>query len=114
LLRSRTGSADAKQTVRRADKEDRREKGDRVRVLDAGRLMEGPDEEEKMNRKLPSLARAAVYLLAFVVPPVLVGVVGVKAALSYRYEGRPPRGPRPGSSRRPRGTTRTSRRPSCC
>jgi hypothetical protein len=28
------------------------------------------------------LARAVVYLLAFLVPPVLVSVVGVKAALS--------------------------------
>ena len=42
-----------------------------------------------MNRKLLWLARAVVYLLAFVVPPVLVGVVGVKAALSDRYEGPP-------------------------
>ena len=42
-----------------------------------------------MNRKLLWLARAVVYLLAFVVPPVLVGVVGVKAALSERYEGPP-------------------------
>jgi putative intracellular protease/amidase len=46
-------------------------------------------EEEKMNRKLPFLARAAVYLLAFVVPPVLVAVVGVKAGLADRYEGPP-------------------------
>jgi hypothetical protein len=35
------------------------------------------------------LARAAVYLLAFVVPPVLVGVVGVEAGLADRYEGPP-------------------------
>ena len=42
-----------------------------------------------MNRKMLLLARAVVYLLAFVVPPVLVGVVGVKAALSDRYEGPP-------------------------
>ena len=43
-----------------------------------------------MNRKLIFLARAVVYLLALVVPPVLVGVVGVKAGLSDRYEGPPP------------------------
>ena len=42
-----------------------------------------------MNRKMLLLARAVVYLLAFVVPPVLVGVMGVKAALSDRYEGPP-------------------------
>jgi putative intracellular protease/amidase len=46
-------------------------------------------EEEKMNRKLLLLARVVVYLLAFAVPPVLVGVVGVKDALSDRYEGPP-------------------------
>jgi putative intracellular protease/amidase len=39
-----------------------------------------------MNRKLLLLARAMVYLIAFVAPPVLVGVVGVKAGLSDRYE----------------------------
>jgi putative intracellular protease/amidase len=37
--------------------------------------------------KQPFLARAVVYLLAFLVPPVLVSVVGVKAAESARYEG---------------------------
>jgi hypothetical protein len=37
-----------------------------------------------MNRKMPFLARAAVYLLAFLVPPVLVSVVGVKAVESAR------------------------------
>ncbi len=42
-----------------------------------------------MNRKMLLLARAVVYLLAFAVPPVLVGVVGVKAGLSDRYEGPP-------------------------
>ena len=42
-----------------------------------------------MNRKLLFLARAVVYLLAFIVPPVLVGVVGVKAGLADRYEGPP-------------------------
>jgi len=47
------------------------------------------EEEKDMNRKMLLLARAVVYLLAFVVPPVLVGVVGVKAALSDRYEGPP-------------------------
>jgi putative intracellular protease/amidase len=46
-------------------------------------------EEEKMNRKLLFLARAVVYLLAFVVPPVLVSVVEVKAGLADRYEGPP-------------------------
>jgi putative intracellular protease/amidase len=51
--------------------------------------MVGCEEEEKMNRKPLLLARVVVYLLAFVVPPVLVGVVGVKAALSDRYEGPP-------------------------
>jgi putative intracellular protease/amidase len=44
---------------------------------------------KSLAEKLPFLARAVVYLLAFVVPPVLVGVVGVKAALSDRYEGPP-------------------------
>lgn len=29
-----------------------------------------------MTKKLPFVARFAVYLLAFVVPPVLVGVFG--------------------------------------
>ena len=33
-------------------------------------------EEKMMNRKMLFLARAAVYLLAFLVPPVLVSVVG--------------------------------------
>src|SRR5215207_6145054 len=33
------------------------------------------------------LARALVYLLALLVPPLLVGVVGMKAAESARYEG---------------------------
>jgi putative intracellular protease/amidase len=47
------------------------------------------EEEKDMNRKMLLLARAVVYLLAFVVPPVLVGVVGVKAALSDRYEEPP-------------------------
>ena len=42
-----------------------------------------------MESKLPFLARAVVYLLAFVVPPVLVGVVGVKVGLADRYEGPP-------------------------
>jgi putative intracellular protease/amidase len=41
------------------------------------------------KRKLLSLARAVVYLLAFVVPPVLISVVGMKAAESARYEGPP-------------------------
>jgi len=42
-----------------------------------------------MNRKMLFLARAAVYLLAFLVPPVLVSVVGFKAVESTRYEGPP-------------------------
>jgi transcriptional regulator GlxA family with amidase domain len=46
-------------------------------------------EQEKMGAKLTFLARALVYLLAFVVPPVLVAVVGVKAGLADRYEGPP-------------------------
>ena len=39
-----------------------------------------------MRRNMLFLARAVVYLLAFVVPHVLVAVVGTKAALSDRYE----------------------------
>jgi putative intracellular protease/amidase len=46
-------------------------------------------EEEIMKRKMLLLARAAVYLLAFLVPPLLVSVVGVKAAESARYEAPP-------------------------
>ena len=42
-----------------------------------------------MRQKMLFLARAAVYLLAFVVPLVLVSVVGVKAGLADRYEGPP-------------------------
>jgi putative intracellular protease/amidase len=42
-----------------------------------------------MNRKMLFLARAVVYLLAFLVPPVLVSVVGFKAVESTRYEGPP-------------------------
>ena len=42
-----------------------------------------------MRRKMLFSARIAVYLLAFILPPVLVAVVGVKSALSDRYE-RPP------------------------
>jgi putative intracellular protease/amidase len=42
-----------------------------------------------MNRKMLFLARAAVYLLAFLVPHVLVSVVGFKAVESTRYEGPP-------------------------
>ena len=44
-------------------------------------------EEEKMNRKMLFLARAVVYLLAFLVPPVLISVVGMRAVESARYEG---------------------------
>jgi putative intracellular protease/amidase len=39
-----------------------------------------------MKRKMLFLVRTVVYLLAFLVPPVLVSVVGVKAAVSDRYE----------------------------
>jgi transcriptional regulator GlxA family with amidase domain len=42
-----------------------------------------------MNEKMPFLARTVVYLLAFLVPPVLVSVVGFKAVESVRYEGPP-------------------------
>jgi putative intracellular protease/amidase len=39
-----------------------------------------------MNRKMLFLARAVVYLLAFLVPPVLISVVGMRAVESARYE----------------------------
>jgi hypothetical protein len=39
-----------------------------------------------MKRKMIFLARAMAYLLAFLVPPLLVSVVGMKAAESARYE----------------------------
>ncbi len=42
-----------------------------------------------MNRKMLFLAKAVVYLLAFLVPPVLASVVGFKAVESTRYEGPP-------------------------
>src|ERR687894_3294409 len=42
-----------------------------------------------MGRKLPLLARSVVYLMALIVPPVLVGIVGVKAGLPDRYGGPP-------------------------
>jgi putative intracellular protease/amidase len=42
---------------------------------------------KSLAEKLLLLARIVVYLLAFVVPPVLVSVVGVKSAESDRYEG---------------------------
>ncbi|SHN38448.1 DJ-1/PfpI family protein [Cryptosporangium aurantiacum] len=45
-----------------------------------------------MRRILTRAARIAVYLVAFVVPPVLISVVGVRAALADRYE--PPPGER--------------------
>ena len=44
-------------------------------------------EEGKM--KMLFLARAVVYLLAFLVPPLLVSVVGMKAVEATRYEGPP-------------------------
>jgi putative intracellular protease/amidase len=46
-------------------------------------------EEKKVNRKMLFLARAVVYLLAFLVPPVLISVVGMRAVESARYEGPP-------------------------
>src|SRR5918997_2431209 len=42
-----------------------------------------------MKTKLLFLARVVVYLLAFLVPPVLVSVVGMRAVESTRYEGPP-------------------------
>ena len=42
-----------------------------------------------MKTKLLFLARVVVYLLAFLVPPVLVSVVGMKAVESVRYEAPP-------------------------
>ena len=42
-----------------------------------------------MRRKLPLLTRIVVYLLAFILPPVLMGVMGVRAGLFDRYEGPP-------------------------
>ena len=42
-----------------------------------------------MNRKMLYLARAVVYLLAFLVPPVLVSVMGMRAVESARYEAPP-------------------------
>src|ERR671917_2416322 len=44
---------------------------------------------KSLAEKLPFLVRAVVYLLAFVVPPVLVSVVGMKAVESVRYEAPP-------------------------
>jgi putative intracellular protease/amidase len=46
-------------------------------------------EEEKMKRKMLFLVRAVVYLLAFLVPPLLVSVAGVKAVEFARYEAPP-------------------------
>jgi putative intracellular protease/amidase len=46
-------------------------------------------EEKKVKRKLLFLTRAVIYLLVFLVPPVLVGVAGVNAAEAGRYEGTP-------------------------
>ena len=43
------------------------------------------DDRRSLGRLI--LARALVYLLALLVPPLLVGVVGMKAAESARYEG---------------------------
>jgi len=47
------------------------------------------EEVKEMKRKMLLLVRAVVYLIAFLVPPVLVSVVGVKAAESGRYEEPP-------------------------
>jgi putative intracellular protease/amidase len=44
------------------------------------------EEEKMMKRKVLFLARTVVYLLAFLVPPVLVGVLGMKAVEPARYE----------------------------
>jgi hypothetical protein len=44
-------------------------------------------EEKQMNKKMLFLAMAVVYLLAFLVPPVLISVVGMRAVESARYEG---------------------------
>ncbi len=38
-----------------------------------------------MKTKLLFLARVVVYLLAFLVPPVLISVVGMRAVESARY-----------------------------
>jgi hypothetical protein len=43
-------------------------------------------KEKKMRKKLLTLARTAVYLLAFLAAPVLFGVVGMHAAESATYE----------------------------
>ncbi|GAA3384698.1 DJ-1/PfpI family protein [Cryptosporangium minutisporangium] len=42
-----------------------------------------------MSRILTRIARVAVYLIAFVVPPVLISVFGVRAAQADRYEPPP-------------------------
>lgn len=39
-----------------------------------------------MSSKLAFLTRVVIYLLAFIVPPVLVSVMGIKASLADRYE----------------------------
>ena len=44
---------------------------------------------KSLAEKLPFLARAVVYLLAFLLPPVLVSVAGMKAVESVRYEAPP-------------------------
>ena len=46
-------------------------------------------EEKYVNRKMLFVMRAVIYLLAFLLPPLLVSIVGVKASLSDRYEGPP-------------------------
>jgi hypothetical protein len=47
-------------------------------------------EEKKIKKmKLLFLARAVVYLLAFLVPPLLVSFAGVRAAESDCYEAPP-------------------------
>jgi putative intracellular protease/amidase len=46
-------------------------------------------EEKKMKWKLLFLARAVVYLLAFLVPPLLIGVGGLKTDEAARYEESP-------------------------
>jgi putative intracellular protease/amidase len=45
--------------------------------------------EKKVKRKMVFLMRIVVYLIAFLVPPVLVGAAGMSAAETGRYEDPP-------------------------
>jgi hypothetical protein len=58
-------------------------------------------EEKKMNRKMLYLARAVVYLLAFLVPPVLVSVMGLRAVESFEHDRAPWGAGGAGTKRRP-------------